>query len=367
MMLLLFAGWQAAGNDSGFGIKRGRVMSNCRQVLDKVMAIREREVEEERLVRSASGLLAGAGQFSITWDLHARLQTGFHCRTLRSYSRAEAQFLLLLVAIACYSYSQIRFLSLPISQALALLTLVLPIIAGVSTQGVHVLVQRSSRNKPFQLTVPLVAIVGFQLIYETIIATLALTYIAPQNTLKCHMDSRWQELYANKNENAVKAIQDSFNCCGFKTVTDRAYPFLNQVASSCAVHYKRNQSCFSAWSKAEQENAGLLLLVALLVFVTKATSLYALTGSSWRNSRWARQFKRFTNGAHRDEENRVSTRGLLEEGPSREEPYHDNPDDSTPVLAAVNGNHGRGPRLEPSQLADAHNEWREEGQAHRDT
>ena len=167
-----------------------------------------------------------------------------------------------------YAYSQIRFLSLPISQALGLFTVVLPLITGISTQGAYGLIQRFSRRKNYQLTIPLIALIGFQLIYETIIATLATTYILPPSALGCGLDKGWQSLYAQKNEKAIRTIQDSFNCCGLNTLVDRAFPFSND-RSKCPEIFGRNKTCFADWRKAEQTNAGLFLLVALVVFLIK--------------------------------------------------------------------------------------------------
>ncbi|KAH8686032.1 tetraspanin Tsp3 [Tricladium varicosporioides] len=269
--------------------------------------------------------------------------------------------LLVLTGIAGYAFSQIRFLHLPVPQALALFTIVLPFITGISTQGVYNFIQRSSRSEPYRLAIPLVVVIGFQLIYETIVATLALTHMIPPANLSCGLNDQWQKMFREKNEEAIKAIQDSFNCCGFNSVVDRAYPFPKNAASDCATRYERNKSCFGQWRKAEQVNAGLLLLVALLVFIVKAGSIISLLSSNtWTTARWTRHFKRLASEPHHDEEdNRTTTRGLIEAN-IQEEPYTDNPSDTTATPAIANGSHSQGPRVEPSQLGDDHNEWREE-------
>lgn len=134
-------------------------------------------------------------------------------------------------------------------------------------QGVYGLIQRASRTEQYQLTIPLVAVIGFQLIYETIVATLALTYMIPPSTLHCGLEERWKGLFVSKDESAIKTIQDAFNCCGFNSVVDRAFPFGNP--SPCSKIFKRTSSCFGPMRKAEQTQAGLLLLVAIMVFVVK--------------------------------------------------------------------------------------------------
>lgn len=275
--------------------------------------------------------------------------------------------LLILTAIAGYAYSRILFLSLPIPKALALFTVVLPLITGISTQGAYGLIQRPSKKENYRLMIPLITIIGFQLIYETIVATLALTYIVPPSTLKCGLNERWGYLSGQKNVNAVRAIQDTFNCCGLNTIYDRAYPFSSNNRSTCAEVFNRNKSCFGDWRKAEQTNAGLLLLVALVVFIIKAISILSvLTSPSGAHSKWAYPFRRHTNGGVEDPEadNRAVVRRLIEQGAGDEE-YHDEAahEDSARAIEAPPGNdQDRGPRVEPASLIDAGNEWRDEGE-----
>jgi hypothetical protein len=165
-----------------------------------------------------------------------------------------------------YAYSQIGALYLPIPQALGLLTVVLPLITGISIKGVDGLIRRS-KNKHRQLTLPLLAIIAFQLIYETVVATLALTHIIPPSTLICGLNENWERLWKAKYANGIRAIQDNLNCCGFRTVKDRAFPF--GQPSTCARDFARSGSCLGPWRKSEQVTAGLLLLVVVSVFIIK--------------------------------------------------------------------------------------------------
>jgi hypothetical protein len=172
-----------------------------------------------------------------------------------------------------YAYSWIRYLGLPIPDALALFTVVLPIITGISMQGLWGLIQRTSKTEPFQLSIPLVAVLAFQLFYETVVGTLALTYILPPSSLRCGLNDMWQSYFVVKDGHAIQRIQDTFNCCGLNTVLDRAFPFEDQHASQCAQVFGRTESCFGPLRKLEQTQAGLLLLVAVLVFVVKVSLL----------------------------------------------------------------------------------------------
>jgi hypothetical protein len=65
----------------------------------------------------------------------------------------------------------------------------------------------------------------------------------------------------------MRTIQDSFKCCGFRTLKDRGFPFGDP--SQCAEVFGYKKSCLGSWRKAEQIQAGLLLLVAVVVFVVK--------------------------------------------------------------------------------------------------
>jgi hypothetical protein len=91
-----------------------------------------------------------------------------------------------------------------------------------------------------------------------------------------------------------------------------------------------------------------------------------LTGPSWAGSKWARPFRQHTNGDVEapEENNRASMRRLIEEGTGREE-YHDEPEqhETGRAIEATPGNdEDHGPRVEPSPLVDAGNEWRNDGE-----
>ncbi|RDL36032.1 Uncharacterized protein BP5553_06644 [Venustampulla echinocandica] len=271
--------------------------------------------------------------------------------------------LLILTAVAGYSFSKIRSLSLPIPEALALFTVVLPIITGISVQSAYGIIQRSTRKKKHQIAIPLIAVVGFQL-YETIVATLALTHMLPPSSLRCGLETKWGNLYRSKNAEAIRRIQDSLNCCGLNSVRDRAFPFGSP--SHCDEVFGRSNSCFGEWRQQEQLHAGLLLLVALVVFAVKVVSITSfLSTSSWTRSGLLRYFKQlgFHNSGNQQEDSRAEIRGLIEEG-SAPAPYRDDPTESAHSPPGSNTAESQGPRVEPSQLVDDRNEWRDEEQGH---
>ncbi|KAG9241487.1 tetraspanin Tsp3 [Calycina marina] len=252
--------------------------------------------------------------------------------------------LIALTGVAGYAYSQIRYLSLPIPAALGLFTVILPLITGVSAQGANTIIKRAAKEEQYQLTIPLIAILGFQLIYETVVATLALTYILPPSSLNCGLGDGWQQMWVSRNEKAVKDIQNAFECCGLWTVKDRAWPFSRNAASTCAETFGRTRSCAGDWRKAEQMTAGLFLLVAAVVFCINVLTLISLLTSS---SRWAGWPTRLDDESASD--TRRSTRRFIEAGDA-EESYQDEPDASA--------NQDRGPIVAPSLLQnDSDNAW----------
>ncbi|KAK6580688.1 hypothetical protein PZA11_006924 [Diplocarpon coronariae] len=263
--------------------------------------------------------------------------------------------LLALTAIAGYAHSQIRSLSIPIPPALALCTVVLPIITGLSAQSAYSLVRRAANAEPYRLRIPLIAVIGIQLICETIIATLALTHILPASALDCGLQSKWLHLHRVKDADAIRAIQDSFSCCGLHTVRDHSWPF--SEPPTCASVYHRSRSCIGAWRKAEQSQAGLLLLVAVAVFIIKVLLLISLLTNA-PFTQWASHFRH--PGAHSEEaeeDNRATMRRLIEENAGE---YQDEPSEepTSRALQRPDENTDRRPVVLPRPLTDGGHEWR---------
>lgn len=274
--------------------------------------------------------------------------------------------LLLLIVIASYAYSEVRRLSLPISQILALFAAFLPIATGISLQSAHRLLRIHA--KKLGLTRPalyVILLMAIQLIYETVVATLALTHMAPASSLNCGLEEQWKRLWMSKDGAAIKRIQNRFDCCGFNSVKDRAWPFPDKEVDveECRKRFDRTQPCAGPWRQAEQINAGLFFTVAAVIFVTKLFALtYFFTNSTTSTTiPWflSPPFKRITAGEVED------GRRLIEEGEPQQE-YHDeaevnsgNAGDEGAVTTNINTN-GNRPRIEPSGLLGPGEGWRDE-------
>jgi hypothetical protein len=176
---------------------------------------------------------------------------------------------MLFADIYSYAFSQMRVLSLPIPQVLALTAVILPLFTGISSQFAYRLLRTYNSNP--RLLLYLFVIFAFQLIYETIIATWSVNYIVPN----CGLEDQWKRLYTNKDADAIRRIQDRFDCCGFNTAVDRAWPFPHGRpqdgfgADQCKRTYGRDRPCVGPWRQAEQINAGVFFTVATVLFLAK--------------------------------------------------------------------------------------------------
>ena len=109
------------------------------------------------------------------------------------------------------------------------------------------------------------------IIYETAIATLALTHVAPPSELVCGLERQWGALFSNKNAEAIRRIQEQLQCCGFRNVQDRAWPFPDRrhTARACVEAFGRSSGCLGGWRQMEQITGALILLVAVVAFLLK--------------------------------------------------------------------------------------------------
>jgi len=248
-----------------------------------------------------------------------------------------------------------------------LITVFLPLIAGISTQTAYVLLRKCNSNP--RLALYLFALYALQLIFETIVATLSISYITPS----CRLEERWSSLYSNKDSGAIKRIQDRFDCCGFKTVKDRAWPFPHGRpqdgfgSDQCIKIYGRESSCLGPWRQSGQINAGLLFGVAMILFLVKAaTIIFQLSNIPPTISRnWMDSFGRFpiTNSEGQHSDSRTNIRrlgGRRDDLMEPQEQYHDEVDDGQPN-GTQSGNNTQ-PRIQPSGLVGGGGgeQWRED-------
>ncbi|KAJ4297491.1 hypothetical protein N0V90_005383 [Kalmusia sp. IMI 367209] len=165
-------------------------------------------------------------------------------------------------------------LSLPIPNGLAYATTVLPVISGLLLEVGYDLTRRQERRERLPRgdtkRPPLVIVANTLIfIYSTVVITLLGTHAAPTSGLDCGLRERWIDLYHNKDVEGVRAIQDAFNCCGFKNSKDMAWPFPDKThkATACEESFGRTNGCLAPWKGEEQRMAGILMTVVGLVFL----------------------------------------------------------------------------------------------------
>lgn len=171
--------------------------------------------------------------------------------------------------------------NLPIPNSLSALTLALPPVAGLCLETSNALASslssyeksHSGRRIP-RTTIPPVLLPSTLtlialLIYSTVIATLAGTRIAPIGGLACSLAERWSELFKQKDGDAIGRIQDTFSCCGFRTTRDMAFPFpaRGRGPEACENAFGYTRPCLELWRGEERLVSGLMLGVAVGVFV----------------------------------------------------------------------------------------------------
>lgn len=181
----------------------------------------------------------------------------------------KLHIIIFLTGVERISYHNIQSLSLPISGITAIAAVLIPVLNGASIAGSQLHDSRVRGSNPRKtagfISWPTVNAFLALTIYETVIATLALTHMVPPDDLICGLQRQWYRLYSKKDATAIRRIQDAYQCCGLVTPKDHAWPFQdkNNKADACITAFDRHKGCLLDWRQDEQIYAGLLLLVAL--------------------------------------------------------------------------------------------------------
>ena len=182
------------------------------------------------------------------------------------------------------AYYRVRALGLPVSNVTTTATIILPVITGIALRGAYgVALRLNGSSWTSKASVSWTAFGLFMLlvIYDTVLATLALTNMAPPNALTCNLERRWSRMFSDKNAQLIRGIQERHQCCGFRSSRDRAWPFPDRdhTAAACAQTFGRQQGCLGGWRQDMQITAGLILLVAAAVFLLKVSMTLRVVGS----------------------------------------------------------------------------------------
>ena len=276
---------------------------------------------------------------------------------------------------------RVRSLSLPISTATSAATIILPAITGVTLRGAQSLIRGSpgKRNAINLISCrSAIILVFFLFIYDTVIATLALTYMVPPSSLRCNLEGRWAWLFSHKNAEMIRRIQDRHQCCGFNSVRDRAWPFpdARHAATACHEAFGRERSCFKGWRQDQQATGGLMLLVATVGFLfkvclrskfefadlnenvnSKLQVLVLVLYQTHHPLQLSAQSTLFANGDERSHDNRG--RNGIEYHDETSPHRHRYVTDASASDEGIDRSNHVGPTMQPSTLRGNSNEWRE--------
>ncbi|PFH62319.1 hypothetical protein XA68_14179 [Ophiocordyceps unilateralis] len=203
-----------------------------------------------------------------------------------------------LSAVAVVVHFHVSHLSLPLPSAMTIATVLLPIGAFLNAYVYPNLLLRASRAPPRcsrlapQRLAPLV-LQGLQALLTAVLATaLLLRGVVPSPfVVDVLLDDRWRALFQDRDALRIELLQDSFNCCGFRAVDDRAFPFTGQ---SCVDEYHRHISCRDPWASAMQATSaldfavvlavGLMQLLGLLLMRERTGWWTALRTQNWKQA-----------------------------------------------------------------------------------
>lgn len=183
-------------------------------------------------------------------------------------------YLIIATALAGYASSRATTRSVPISKALTGLTTALPLLSGLLLECGYDLTRREERRQNLSRgkiqRPPLVIIANTIIfIYSTVVITLLGTHAGPPSGLDCGLRKRWETMFKSKNAEAIRTIQDAFECCGLINSRDMAWPFPDKThdTHACENMFRRNTGCMGAWKAEEKQIAGLLLGAVGMVFI----------------------------------------------------------------------------------------------------
>ena len=123
------------------------------------------------------------------------------------------------VSTAAVSWARIVQLSLPLPSYLPILNILLTILAVSTVPASRRLLSHSKKKVVVSLFPG-----GMSLVLVALF-TLSLAYVMPSDMQSCAADCQWLRLFKNKNDIAIRIIQDRLRCCGYNSMRDRAWPF----------------------------------------------------------------------------------------------------------------------------------------------
>ncbi|KAK2782826.1 hypothetical protein FQN53_009592 [Emmonsiellopsis sp. PD_33] len=193
--------------------------------------------------------------------------------------------------ISAYAWFRTSKFYLPLPTSLAGITTFLPIATALLIPLASNIVSQARNRRPnrqstgpIDIATLLTILDQLLTIFPTILASLSISYFAPEDIVSCRLENQWQSYYSNKNANAIRAIQDRLQCCGFRSTRDRAWPFPGgSEHRDCPSTFGYTESCFAGWRDTERGAAAMVFAAAVLSLVMKyilSSRRYDLTNRS---------------------------------------------------------------------------------------
>lgn len=106
---------------------------------------------------------------------------------------------------------------------------------------------------------------------EISIIAVALSHIYPAANSVARLSQLWITLYAENKTMVIKNLQETDNCCGLLSLTDKAWPFENSRA--CHEIYGRKVSYQSSWLESHNLTAVIIIVVVSVTLVFKGINM----------------------------------------------------------------------------------------------
>ncbi|KAL4940842.1 hypothetical protein BDV06DRAFT_230100 [Aspergillus oleicola] len=203
-----------------------------------------------------------------------------------------ASYTLALLVSTVLSWSQTTTLHLPLPILIpALATLIAPLtpILLITLRIFANTISRSQASNINITTLPQL-LSQFHTILLSTLATLALAYLYPDSILSCHLEQQWQSLFASKNSRAIRSIQDRYQCCGLRSIHDRAWPFKDKTHgdNACELQFGYNRACLESWMGGQRGVSWMVFVAVLGGLVVKVIFAQLSTRrASWMETRFS--------------------------------------------------------------------------------
>ncbi|PYI36138.1 hypothetical protein BP00DRAFT_172993 [Aspergillus indologenus CBS 114.80] len=157
---------------------------------------------------------------------------------------------ILSLILAILAWTRTQTLSLPLPPILPILTTLL-IPYTLATLTATTLLKRTASPNSTIITSLLNTL---HTLLSTILLTLTLHHLNATEGLKtCTLDQTWQRYFHARDAGPIRRIQDTLQCCGLRSVRDRAWPFKDKTHGddACVLQVGYTRPCAGVWRAEE--------------------------------------------------------------------------------------------------------------------